>query len=129
MGGKKIKILLSVLIPVLIFGYLALQGFKDSAAYYYTISEVAAKEMNHTGKIRIKGELAENSVDYDPRLPLLEFTLKEGGHTLPAVYRGVLPDNFHHAEEVIVEGKMESDGKFIVSKLMLQCPSKYEGED
>lgn len=129
MGGKKVKILLLVMIPVLIFGYLALQGFKDSAAYYYTISEVSAQEMDHSGKIRIKGELLQGSVNYDPRLPLLEFTLTEDGHNLPSVYNGVLPDNFQHAEEIIVEGKMESDGKFRVSKLMLQCPSKYEGED
>lgn len=129
MNSKKTKTLLLLLIPVLILGMLALRAFQDSAAYYYSISEVSALERSATGKLRIKGELVQASVAYDPRIPSLEFTLEEDGNTLPVLYKGVLPDNFQHAEQVIVEGKFDQDSTFIVSKLMLQCPSKYEGDE
>ena len=128
MGGKKVKIVLLFMIPVLLLGYLAFRGFENSAAYYYTISEISAMEMNDS-KLRIKGELVEDSVDYNSEIPLLKFSLTDGNSSLDAVYEGVLPDNFQHADEVIIEGKFNPNREFIVSKLMLQCPSKYEGED
>src|SRR5690554_1835964 len=64
MPGKKIKIVLLFMIPVLLLGYLAFRGFENSAAYYYTISEVLALETNGS-KLRIKGELVEDSVEYN----------------------------------------------------------------
>lgn len=126
--GKKVKIVVLLLIPILALGWLAVRAFENSAAYYYTISEVSALE-NKDQKLRIKGQLVQESVHYNPTIPLLEFALSDEDAQIEAVYQGVLPDNFHHAEEVIVEGKFNSQGTFNVSKLMLQCPSKYEGEE
>lgn len=124
----KKKLLLFSIIPLILLGLLAANAFKDSAAYYYTISEIKAQEILDK-KLRIKGVLVEDSVNYDPSLPELRFMLTDDHFNLAATYYGVLPDNFHHANEIILEGKMNSDKEFIVSKLMLQCPSKYEGED
>lgn len=128
MRSKKLKIILFSMLPLLVLGLLAFRAFENSAAYYYTISEVAAKEMVEQ-KVRIKGELVEGSVDYNASIPLLKFDLTDGVAKVAAVYQGVLPDNFQHADEVIIEGKLNSNGEFMVSKLMLQCPSKYEGEE
>lgn len=126
--SKKVKIVLISILPLLVLGFLAFRAFENSAAYYYTISEVAAKEMVEQ-KVRIKGELVEGSVDYNASIPLLKFALTDGVANVAVVYQGVLPDNFQHADEVIIEGKLNSNGEFMVSKLMLQCPSKYEGEE
>ncbi|MGI6148144.1 MAG: cytochrome c maturation protein CcmE [Firmicutes bacterium] len=128
MADKKAKVIIVALLPVLVLGWLAFRAFENSAAYYYTISEVLVQEMRDQ-KLRIKGKLVKDSVNYDPSIPLLEFSLADQDSQVDAVYAGVLPDNFHHADEVIVEGKFNSRGQFTVSKLMLQCPSKYEGED
>ena len=128
MADKKAKVIIVALLPVLVLGWLAFRAFENSAAYYYTISEVLVQEMRDQ-KLRIKGKLVKDSVNYDPSIPLLEFSLADQDSQVDAVYAGVLPDNFHHADEVIVEGKFNSRGRFTVSKLMLQCPSKYEGED
>lgn len=126
--GKKVKIVVLLLIPILALGWLAFRAFENSAAYYYTISEASALE-NKDQKLRIKGQLVQDSVHYNSTIPLLEFALRDEDAQVEAVYQGVLPDNFHHAHEVIVEGKFNSQGEFNVSKLMLQCPSKYEGEE
>ncbi|MDI9459114.1 MAG: cytochrome c maturation protein CcmE [Bacillota bacterium] len=126
--NKKVKIVILSLLPVLALGFLAFRAFENSAAYYYTISEAKALE-GQEQKLRIKGQLVEDSVDYDSSIPLLEFALTDQDCQIEVVYQGVLPDNFHHADEVIVEGRFNSQGQFMVSKLMLQCPSKYEGEE
>ncbi|NLL43294.1 MAG: cytochrome c maturation protein CcmE [Firmicutes bacterium] len=125
---KKVKIVVFSLLPALFLGWLAFQAFENSAAYYYTISETSALEETDQ-KLRLKGQLVEGSVDYNSSIPRLEFSLADQDAQVEAVYQGVLPDNFHHAQEVIVEGKFNTQGQFLVSKLMLQCPSKYEGEE
>ncbi len=125
---KKLKVLLCCLIPLLVLGVLASRAFENSAAYYYTISEAKAESISER-KIRIKGRLTDNSVTYDATIPLLTFALTDGHAQIDASYRGVLPDNFQHSEEVIIEGTFDHNGAFVVSKLMLQCPSKYEGEE
>ncbi len=128
MANKKVKVVALALLPVLALGWLALRAFENSAAYYYTISEAQAQEVQDQ-KLRLKGQLVKDSVSYNSTIPLLEFALADEDSQVEAAYEGVLPDNFHHAEEVIVEGKFNAQGKFVVSKLMLQCPSKYEGEE
>jgi cytochrome c-type biogenesis protein CcmE len=125
---KKLKVLLLSLLPLFLLGFLAFRAFENSAAYYYTISEARAKDVSEQ-KLRIKGQLVEDSVTYNAGMPLLQFSLTDGQSQLRASYQGVLPDNFHHSEEVIMEGTFDSSGEFQVSKLMLQCPSKYEGEE
>ena len=128
MAKKKLRVVIFALIPVLVLVLLAFRAFEHSAAYYYTISE--AKELQaEAQKLRIKGQVVKDSVHYDPSIPLLEFALAHHAAQIDVIYGGVLPDNFHHAQEVIVEGKFTSGGEFMVSKLMLQCPSKYEGEE
>lgn len=128
MGKKKVRIFILALIPALVLVLLAVQAFQHSAAYYYTISE--AKSLGSSAqKLRIKGQVLKDTVRYDPAIPLAEFTLTDRQAQIGVVYEGVLPDNFHHAQEVIVEGTFDSRGQFSVSKLMLQCPSKYEGEE
>ena len=128
MGKKKVRVVILALIPVFIFVLLAMRAFQNSAAYYYTISE-ANELRGQEQKLRIKGQVLMESINYDPTVPLLEFSLVDQGSQLDVTYGGVLPDNFHHADEVIVEGKFNSQGQFVVAKLMLQCPSKYEGEE
>lgn len=128
MSNKKIKIIVFSVLPLLVLGFLAIRAFENSAAYYYAISEVSAKELTNQ-KLRVKGQLVQDSVEYNASVPLLRFALTDGNSTIDVVHSGVLPDNFYHADEVIIEGKFNSQEEFVVSKLMLQCPSKYEGEE
>lgn len=129
MSKKKVKIIIFSLLPLFLLGFLALRAFENSAAYYYTISEAKAVG-GQEQKLRIKGQLVDSSVDYDSSLPLLKFSLTDQDSKVDVVYPGVLPDNFRHADEVIIEGKLNPHGEFMASKLMLQCPSKYEeGEE
>ena len=128
MSRKKLGILLFSTLPLLLLGVMAFRAFENSAAYYYTISEVKAQGISER-KLRIKGELVNDSVDYNSSIPLLKFALTDGDSQIEVLYPGGLPDNLSHSDELIVEGTFNSDGEFIVSKLMLQCPSKYEGEE
>ncbi len=100
----------------------------SAVLFLYTLSELKSLDPGDK-KIRVKGDLVKDSINWNPGQPLLSFELTDGENTMKMVYNGVKPDNFDHSQDLIVVGKLE-DNKFIVSKLMLQCPSKYEeGEE
>lgn len=126
---KNTKVFLIILsIALLGFGTLLISAVQDSAAYYHTIEEIKlTPPLERT--LRVKGALISESISYNPQGPLLEFSITDGDYVLEVISHQAAPDNFLHSDEVIVEGKLMDNGVFKVSKLMLQCPSKYESED
>ena len=123
--GKRPVVIGGAILAIMLLGFLAFQAFENAAVYYYTITEAASLEINGQ-KIRIKGEVLQDTVTYDPQKPLLGFSLSDGHSELPVKYERVMPDNFGHAQEAILEGVLTETG-LNADKLMLQCPSKYEG--
>jgi cytochrome c-type biogenesis protein CcmE len=56
----------------------------------------------------------------------LEFTIMEGGKSLPVIYRGMVPDTFRAGREIVIEGHLDSGGVFQADTILTKCPSKYE---
>jgi cytochrome c-type biogenesis protein CcmE len=42
------------------------------------------------------------------------------------VYKGVKPDLLKNEAQAIMTGKLEADGSFTATELLLKCPTKYE---
>jgi cytochrome c-type biogenesis protein CcmE len=97
-------------------------------------------EVNETAA---RGEPAGTSGSEKQRYLRLSFTIQDpppqGGGTaplveparigtVPVVYYGVRPDMFAPGRDVIIDGNLES-GTLQATKLLTQCPSKYEPPD
>ncbi len=54
------------------------------------------------------------------------FTISDGGHTLPVVYSGIVPDIFRPGITVVVEGHYTGQGPFQAQTLLAKCPSKFQ---
>lgn len=122
----KMVLITGLLLLMAVFGFLLYKAIENSAAFYYTLAELSDPDL--MGKqVRVKGRLLKESVRYQPELPRLTFTVSDGEYQAEMVYLEVMPDNFNHISEVIAEGKVRGE-QFQVSKLMLQCPSKYENQ-
>lgn len=118
-------IILGVIIFVAV-GYLAYQGFAGAATYYYTVSEVLEKGSSVYGeKVRVNGEVTPGSLQ-EAGGSKVKFTIKDDNKTLPVlVSKGAIPDTFTTADEVVVEGSMDSTGTFQAISILTKCPSKY----
>ncbi|MFH2036524.1 MAG: cytochrome c maturation protein CcmE, partial [Candidatus Zixiibacteriota bacterium] len=44
------------------------------------------------------------------------------------IYNGVVPGNFDQATSIVAVGKPGDEG-FIADKLLVKCPSKYQGSE
>ncbi len=129
---RKKKFLIGGIIVFLTIGYLGFVGIQSSATYYYTVNELIEQGDSIYGEnIRVNGQVASGSVEQESAGRILRFTIIDvaGEESLPVVYQGVVPDTFKVGNEVVVEGRLNSDGIFQAHTLMPKCPSKYVPED
>ena len=125
----KPKIIIGTLIIIVALGFLIISGFKDSAVYYMTVTELNAKKAGLTGEgLRVSGYVIPSSIHWDAEKIQVRFTMLEGRDSLRVLYKGVKPDQLADAQQVLAEGKLNADGIFQASKLLLKCPSKYEAQ-
>ena len=126
---KKYQVFLGVGVIGGVLIYLFLSSLSGTTVYYYTLDELKDKEIDSAQRIRISGELVEDSVRYDPAKPLLEFVLqsKDGGVRISVSYEDVMPDNFLRSEEVVVTGYLKGE-RFVAESMLVKCPSRYEAE-
>lgn len=127
---KRGKLLLGVLLIVAAIVFLMVTAFGSSNMYYLTMDEVSSKGSEiYNRPVRISGNIDQTSIQFDIAQPLLTFNMVgDKGGKITVHYQGVKPDNMSHATQAIVEGKLSPDGVFTANKLMLSCPSKYEGK-
>ena len=122
------KFLISGLLILVAVSYLAYTGFESSAVYYYTVSELTEQsESVRNTNIRVNGQVDIDSVEHNSTgNSALEFTIAEGGKSLPVIYQGIVPDTFGAGREIVVEGHLDSEGVFQADTILTKCPSKYE---
>lgn len=129
MGNKKIYIGAFCLF-VFATGCLCYAGFSENSAYFLNVSEAAAIKPENLAKARLFGVVAPNTITRNKNT--LQFNLADkdiATMIMPVSYTGIIPDNFRDGAEVIVEGGLDSQGRFFAKTLMTKCPSKYQKEN
>ena len=108
-------------------GYFMVQAMQSSWAYYYSVDDFSATgAATQEHSFRLAGRVQPGSVVRDREHVTLRFTLAGAQAQLPVQYKGVTPDNFAEDREVVVEGRLGTDGVFQADNLMTRCESKYQ---
>ncbi len=105
-----------------------------SAFFKTTVQYVSFADAKRSARmVQVVGEINHDNVIYDADNERLLFTIYEldsadvaDRDSLKIVYHGVVPGNFDQATSVLVRGK-SGDGVFEAEKLLVKCPSKYQG--
>ncbi len=127
---KRKKFLIGGVILICALGYLLYMGFGSTTAYYSTVSELLdAGDSIYGQDIRVNGTVVPGSIDSDDINLNHEFTITDEAGDLLVMYHGVVPDAFEDGVEVVVQGKLQSDGIFYATTVLAKCPSKYEPEE
>ena len=109
---------------------LAFVGFGLSAFQKTLTPYLSFEEATKTkGVVQVMGSLDKQSDRYDDKTEQLSFTLLDtNGHRMPVVYRGLRPGNFKDAISIVAIGRYQ-DGRIEAEKLLVKCPSKYQGAE
>jgi cytochrome c-type biogenesis protein CcmE len=111
---------------VLAFLALGLSTFSKSMTPYVSFDEAKASKRT----VQVMGALEKGTSRYDIESKTLHFSLvdPETKAALPVAYRDVKPANFEEAVSIVAIGRYH-EGTFQAEKLLVKCPSKYQGEE
>ena len=113
---------LIILTAVALFAIYAFSELSQSLNPYVSFAE--AKTNKST--VQVKGSLLKDPTSITYENQELRFLLRdEKGEQVQVSYHGAKPDNFEHADSVVVIGKYNGS-EFTAEKLLVKCPSKYE---
>ncbi len=109
----------------LAFMGFGLTAFQKTLTPYLTFDEARKAR----GVVQVMGGLDKQSDRYDTSTQELSFDLLDDkGHRMPVVYRGIRPGNFRDAISIVAIGRYQ-DGRIDAEKLLVKCPSKYQGAE
>ncbi|MGQ0538168.1 MAG: cytochrome c maturation protein CcmE [Gemmatimonadaceae bacterium] len=118
--------ILSVLAIGGIFGYLLLGGIGDNIVYFLTPQELLARaEKGFDVPLRLGGQVAPGSVQWDPTARDLHFRLTDGIKEVNVLSKGAPPQMFRDGQGVVVEGSYRRDGVFSATNLMVRHNEEY----
>lgn len=121
------KFLIGSAIIVITLVLLAYVGYTQSKTYYHTISELPFLQgaALHQ-RMRVSGNVRSGSIEHVSGRT--DFVLEEQGKDLKVSYigRDPLPDTFKDGAQALVEGRLNSDGRFTAEQVQAKCASKYE---
>jgi cytochrome c-type biogenesis protein CcmE len=111
------------------FAGFSLASFKTTLTQYVPY-EVARARSEQT--VQVAGALEKGSSAYDEASQSLFFTLTDpkSHETIRVRYKGLKPANFEDAISIVAIGRYDSTQQtFTAEKLLVKCPSKYQGAE
>ena len=116
---------LIAIVLALAFVGLGLTAFQKTLTPYLSFDE--AKKS--AGVVQVMGALDKESDRYDTANQELSFELLDDkGGRIRIAYRGTKPANFKDAVSIVAIGRY-ADGRIDADKLLVKCPSKYQGAE
>lgn len=119
-----------IIVAATICGLLVFMATQETSQAVMLPSDLAkAGPQTHLTRIRVGGRIADAPIEHtlEPT-SLLKFSVRDpagGTDVIPVSYNGLKPDMFTPGRDVIIDGEYVG-GTLIASKLLTQCPSKYE---
>jgi cytochrome c-type biogenesis protein CcmE len=116
-----------------VFGMVALGGaaaliltaFQENIVFFFTPSQMLAKDISPDRRLRIGGLVEEGSVGRRPDGITIEFQVTDLNRSVPVVFTGILPDLFREGQGVVAEGYLGADGVFRATDVLAKHDETY----
>ena len=104
---------------------LVLNAFRSNLVFFYTPSQVVAKEAPQSRPFRIGGLVETGSLKRDPSSLTVQFRVTDTAQTIPVTYTGLLPDLFKEGKGVVAQGTLGADGAFHATEVLAKHDENY----
>lgn len=103
---------------------LVLNAFQSNLVFFFSPSQVAAKEAPQGRSFRVGGLVEPGSVVREGGLTI-RFVVTDMAHQVPVRYTGLLPDLFTEGKGVVAQGKLTADGLFMADQVLAKHDENY----
>jgi cytochrome c-type biogenesis protein CcmE len=104
---------------------LVLNAFQSNLVFFFTPSQVAAKEAPQGRPFRIGGMVETGSLLRDPNSLTVRFRVTDTAQTIAVTYTGLLPDLFKEGKGVVAQGTVAPDGTFHATEILAKHDENY----
>ena len=104
---------------------LVLNAFQSNLVFFFTPSQVAAKESPQGRAFRIGGMVETGSLVREPNTLTVRFRVTDTAQTIPVTYTGMLPDLFKEGKGVVAQGSVGPDGVFHATEVLAKHDENY----
>jgi len=102
---------------------LILNAFEDNIVFFYSPTELKAKQLEPDQRLRLGGLVEEDSMEQVTGGTVL-FRVTDTANVITVRYTGILPDLFREGQGVIAEGRLK-DGEFVADEVLAKHDENY----
>jgi cytochrome c-type biogenesis protein CcmE len=122
---KRIGIIIVALAGLSVATYLVASAFRNNLVFFFSPTQVAAKEAPVNRTFRIGGLVEEGTVKRESDGLTVRFTVTDTAASIPVVYKGILPDLFKEGRGCVAQGRIGADGVFQADEVLAKHDENY----
>lgn len=122
---KRIIFICCSLVALGLATWLVLGAFRNNLVFFFSPTQVAAKEAPVGRTFRIGGLVQDGSLKRDNDGLTIRFVVTDTANTIPVAYKGILPDLFKEGRGCVAQGRVGSDGVFYADQIMAKHDENY----
>ncbi len=122
---KRALIVLGGLAALGLASTLVLNAFQSNLVFFFSPSQVVAKEAPVERSFRIGGLVEQGSIQREGQGLTIRFAVTDLAHKIPVTYTGLLPDLFKEGKGVVAQGKLGPDGVFRADQVLAKHDENY----
>lgn len=104
---------------------LVLNVFQSNLVFFFSPSQVIAKEAPIGKSFRIGGLVEEGSLNREGDGTTMRFAITDTAEAIQIVYTGILPDLFKEGKGVVAQGKIAENGIFYADEVLAKHDENY----
>ncbi len=122
---KRLALIGAGLAVLAVASALVLNAFQSNLVFFFSPSQVVAKEAPLDRAFRIGGMVETGSVKRQGDGLTVLFNVTDTAKVIPVVYTGILPDLFKEGKGVVAQGKLGPDGVFRATDVLAKHDENY----
>ena len=122
---KRVAFILVGLAGLGVAAYLVANAFRNNLVFFFSPTQVAAKEAPVNRTFRVGGLVQEGSLKRDGDGLTVRFIVTDTAANVPVVYKGILPDLFKEGRGCVAQGKIGADGVFQADQVLAKHDENY----
>jgi cytochrome c-type biogenesis protein CcmE len=122
---KRIGIIVAGLAGLGVAAFLVANAFRNNLVFFFSPTQVAAKEAPTNRAFRIGGLVEEGTLKREDDGLTVRFTVTDTAASIPVVYKGILPDLFKEGRGCVAQGRLGNDGVFQAEEVLAKHDENY----
>src|SRR5438874_6968293 len=122
---KRIAFIVASLAALGLATWLVLGAFRNNLVFFFSPTQVAAKEAPVNKTFRIGGLVQNGTLKRDSDGLTVRFTVTDTATNIPVVYKGILPDLFKEGRGCVAQGRLSADGALYADQIMAKHDENY----